>query len=854
VLPTGTNKVKFTAKTAYGNNFYADNVKVGPAPVSLQPFTLNSPANNATLVVAGSAQSQININWRKSATGATYQWRAFLPGGSVNSPILTLPSNNSGADTVLTVTVGQVDAILASLGVNIGDTATIQWSVRAKLGTDSLFATTPYTLNLVRNGVASLQVVAAPQTNNATTQVRAPNGTATATYMRAATIVTAAEYANAGITANNNLRSMGFRFSAPSTGVMTGIMKIYLQNTTDATYSKGTAWTGITPGMTLVFDDTVTVAQGALVYDMEFTNQFVYSGSQVYVAYDWQMLSTAIPAQTYFANNVIAASLVSASSATAPPPTLGATAFRPELRWGVDRLPNDLEVLAIWAKGKNPLNFGAPEAIQAVVRNNGYLLASKSVSLNISGANTFTATANVSLASSQLDTITFAGFNPSNIGYNNITVSVPADDKTSNDSRSWAQLSTNDVYGYADSVLTGLSGVGYNTGGGLLLSRFEVNGVRSISGVNVHISSATTNVGNTVYAVVLDTAGNIVGQSANLVIANGDLNTWKNFLIPTNPVISNQPFYVGLAQVANAVTGYFPVSFQSENPTRPNAFFSATLTGATIAPVNGFRLMIEAVVTAPPTCPAPTNVVDVAGCTDASISWTSSAAMLKSKIEYGPAGFTPGSGTVVNNVTSPYTITGLSLNTSYDVYVTDSCQSGWSQAVGASLTTLNVPVASGSFTTTNGITFTFDGSASTGNPTSYSWNFGDGNTGSGVSVNHTYASSGTYTVTLIVVNDCGSDTATFPVTVQSIDQFGMGSVSLYPNPNTGLFQIIGLPVDGGDILVEVMSTTGAVVYRATVEQGNDVKEVDMRGYGPGVYQVRMTNNKGFGVMPFVLRN
>lgn len=42
----------------------------------------------------------------------------------------------------------------------------------------------------------------------------------------------------------------------------------------------------------------------------------------------------------------------------------------------------------------------------------------------------------------------------------------------------------------------------------------------------------------------------------------------------------------------------------------------------------------------------------------------------------------------------------------------------------------------------------FDASASTGNPTQYSWTFGDGTGGSGVTASHTYAAAGNYGVTL----------------------------------------------------------------------------------------------------------
>lgn len=67
----------------------------------------------------------------------------------------------------------------------------------------------------------------------------------------------------------------------------------------------------------------------------------------------------------------------------------------------------------------------------------------------------------------------------------------------------------------------------------------------------------------------------------------------------------------------------------------------------------------------------------------------------------------------------------------------------------------------------------FDGSASSdpdGNIASYTWNFGDGTTGFGATPQHLYASSGTYPVTLTVIDDRGGvSTFTMALTVSTND-------------------------------------------------------------------------------------
>lgn len=72
------------------------------------------------------------------------------------------------------------------------------------------------------------------------------------------------------------------------------------------------------------------------------------------------------------------------------------------------------------------------------------------------------------------------------------------------------------------------------------------------------------------------------------------------------------------------------------------------------------------------TCGVPTGLT-ATGLNDSTVvvSWTSSATNFN--IEFGPVGFSQGSGTYRYNVTNPDTITGLTAGTSYHVFVQDSC-------------------------------------------------------------------------------------------------------------------------------------------------------------------------------------
>jgi PKD repeat protein len=77
-------------------------------------------------------------------------------------------------------------------------------------------------------------------------------------------------------------------------------------------------------------------------------------------------------------------------------------------------------------------------------------------------------------------------------------------------------------------------------------------------------------------------------------------------------------------------------------------------------------------------------------------------------------------------------------------------------------------------------------STSTGNPTTYLWDFGDGQSSVQPNATNIYAAAGTYTVCLIVSDTCGSDTSCNTVLVNVIgvnDPNAAFQVELWPNPS-----------------------------------------------------------------------
>ena len=133
---------------------------------------------------------------------------------------------------------------------------------------------------------------------------------------------------------------------------------------------------------------------------------------------------------------------------------------------------------------------------------------------------------------------------------------------------------------------------------------------------------------------------------------------------------------------------------------------------------------------------------------------------------------------------------------SYDVVLTVTDNEGGTGAVTHTVVAVANAKPVAAFTSSvNNLVVSFNGSGSSdsdGTVASYSWNFGDGQNGTGASPNHTYAAAGTFDVVLTVTdNDGATDSVTHSVTAVAPagpiaqDAFGRTATNGWGNADTG---------------------------------------------------------------------
>jgi hypothetical protein len=426
-------------------------------------------------------------------------------------------------------------------------------------------------------------------------------------YERCVYLITAAEIQALGIPSGVNVNEIAWTYAIEGGGTTNaaGTMKIYLQNTTDLTFNKSTAWATAITGMTLVDNNpSWTLTTTALFKSEVFSlpTAFTYTGGGIYVAFDLQN-NSGVSTTYYQSPNITSVAAGGGSisceyrqNATAAPTTMITTngAYRAETYLGFD-IANDLEVYTIYTYGKLPIPYAVPHQIIAPVSNNGNSTKHNfNVTLNITGANPHSEVVTIdSLQAGYYTEVAFTSWSPANTGTNTITVSVPSDDINANNSKSVNQLITFNSYTYAYGPFpaTQDGGVGFTGATGDFVAKFH-----SASASNINQVAVNFDAGGQPFKMVIWDATGTGGVPGSFIWESAALTSTAGLytLLVSPAVAVSGDFYVGVRQTGTANVSF---AYQVESPVRYNTFYFTSPTGGTtwndFAPGNDFRFMIE---------------------------------------------------------------------------------------------------------------------------------------------------------------------------------------------------------------------------------------------------------------------
>jgi len=199
-----------------------------------------------------------------------------------------------------------------------------------------------------------------------------------------------------------------------------------------------------------------------------------------------------------------------------------------------------------------------------------------------------------------------------------------------------------------------------------------------------------------------------------------------------------------------------------------------------------------------------------------------------------------------NNVgsTNDTVVVNPTNTTSFSVTVTD--QFGCSSSAISSVNVNAAPMAD--FTSVLGTSNTVDFTSTSTGGIAFSWTFGDGSTSAIENPTHSYATPGTYDVTLVVTNAAGcTDTIIKSVVVTNSSSISennqLTNFNVFPNPSNGLFNI-QLKSNELSSKITVMNLLGEVILAKDLVQTSNGKfelQIDLSNYPNGIYLIDLTS-------------
>nr|MCQ2088556.1 fibronectin type III domain-containing protein [Bacilli bacterium] len=353
---------------------------------------------------------------------------------------------------------------------------------------------------------------------------------------------------------------------------------------------------------------------------------------------------------------------------------------------------------------------------------------------------------------------------------------------------------------------------------------------------------------------------NVTGLSAGSVTASSVTLSWDNNAMAQSWTIEygRRGFSQGSGTTATTATTSYVVNGLSDDT--PYDFYVKAVCGTDWASENWASVSAT---TAEGTvvCDAPENVTAVVAGNAATINWTAGEGNISFELEYGTHGFSHGAGTTATATTAPATISNLSYDTEYDVYVRAICAENTYSAWSTVATFRTEPEPSTECSPVSNLTAT----QITDNSAIVSWTPGE--TGSewevvlasaaGEALQQEVTTETSYQFTSLTQSTsyivkvrtvCGDEQYSNYVTVsfrttgeeEGIDDVASASCTIYPNPTSSATTVSVSGVNG-QVRIAIVDMNGRVVTSETMECSADcTKTMDVDNLAQGAYFVRIT--------------
>lgn len=142
---------------------------------------------------------------------------------------------------------------------------------------------------------------------------------------------------------------------------------------------------------------------------------------------------------------------------------------------------------------------------------------------------------------------------------------------------------------------------------------------------------------------------------------------------------------------------------------------------------------------------------------------------------------------------------------------------------------------------------------------SYLWNFGDGRISTQQNPSHTFPGPGAYEVLLTVSNKCGQRVLADDLVVMTSSNYNLEAevqATIAPNPNSGLFSLKIKSAASNDLDLSIVDITGIKHHNEKIQLHNGLFEKSFmkKDLTPGVYWIKLSNEKGIKTLKLVVTN